>query len=402
MDDNRLSDIHSAEGGQTGEPEDAMSGKTDPARARSDGQQDEVVISIRRHEQLFQLLQHPRQMWRVLFSLLLIVMVVFAGLATVALAIKSIYPYNVIETNVQGASIMKNEDKDVIYWLFSTADLWANSGVEVQKNDELTIRASGASYTAIHHLVKASEGNSLPTDEWVGTEGQPRNVAADGDLRDLLRSKYRISQTSDEGILLMQVVDPNQTNDAAHRWTKQLDPKWERLLTNGHIEVIGKERRSLRISEPGVLHFTVNDIVLTDDVLCRMYAEFIDTLSHYFPSINRQEATKLFGWLGSANNDTTRMALEGLLAANRRLLESAAQSDGDASRLLTIAKRRGLALGTYPIVKDPQSSAKGDSTRYHNAYPLINELVYYKEKHYRDPWFQDNIGSFLIVIERKR
>ena len=35
------------------------------------------------------------------------------------------------------------------------------------------------------------------------------------------------------------------------------------------------------------------------------------------------------------------------------------------------------------------------------SYPLVNELIYYKDKKYRDPWYMDNVGSFLIVIERK-
>lgn len=32
---------------------------------------------------------------------------------------------------------------------------------------------------------------------------------------------------------------------------------------------------------------------------------------------------------------------------------------------------------------------------------LFNELIYYYDKEYRDPWYMDNVGSFLIVIERK-
>ena len=35
------------------------------------------------------------------------------------------------------------------------------------------------------------------------------------------------------------------------------------------------------------------------------------------------------------------------------------------------------------------------------GYPFVNELIYYYDKKYRDPWYMDNVGSFLIVIERK-
>ena len=143
-----------------------------------------VEVLIVRHKQLFETLKNPRMMWRVLISLFFIIVVLFAGLVFVVLSIKSFYPYNAIQTNLYGATIMKTEDKEVIYWLFNTAELWANSGIEVHENDELTIRASGASFTAIHHLVDHAERNSLPSDKGVDTDGQNKT-----EHRDVLRAK---------------------------------------------------------------------------------------------------------------------------------------------------------------------------------------------------------------------
>lgn len=230
----------------------------------------EMEIVIKRHQQLFDLLSNPKRMWRVLLSLFLIIVVLFWGIAFVVIAIKKYYPYNVIETNIQGATTMKTEDKEVIYWLFNTADLWANSGIEVKAGDELTIRASGASFTAIHHLVDASDKNYRPDDKWVGTEGQAKFLE-----RDKLRAEYRINKNYDEGILLMQVVPKDSAKNDNESWIKD-HPK---LLTDGHVEVIGKERRNLRISEDGTLHFAVNDIVLSDTVLNRMYNQYIDIIA---------------------------------------------------------------------------------------------------------------------------
>ena len=51
------------------------------------------------------------------------------------------------------------------------------------------------------------------------------------------------------------------------------------------------------------------------------------------------------------------------------------------------------ALGHYP-----QSECK----EYYDAYPLVNELLYYYDKGFTDAWYVDNVGSFLIVIERKK
>jgi len=83
----------------------------------TNNQKQEVEVIIKRHKQLFDLLRHPNELWKVLLSLFLIIVIVFIGLAIVVISIKRYYPYNVIETNLQGASIMKSEDKDVIYWL---------------------------------------------------------------------------------------------------------------------------------------------------------------------------------------------------------------------------------------------------------------------------------------------
>ena len=46
----------------------------------------------------------------------------------------------------------------------------------------------------------------------------------------------------------------------------------------------------------------------------------------------------------------------------------------------------------------PQSECK----EYYDAYPLVNELLYYYDKGFTDAWYVDNVGSFLIVIERKK
>jgi hypothetical protein len=339
-------------------------------KKNKNGQEPKVEVVIKRHKQLFDLLNHPNEMWKVLFSLFLIIVILFIGLAFVVLTIKRIYPYNVIETNLQGASIVKNEDKDVIYWLFNSADLWANSGIEVKEGDELTIRASGASYTAIHHLVDASKDNQIPDDKWVDTEGQRKT-----NERDLERGKYRISPTSVEGILLMQVI-PNKFQNNSDDWLS--NDKTKNYLVNGQIEIIGKERRNLRISQDGILHFAVNDIVLTDSILKLMYEQFINdvnrTAKGSVPKINADSIFfHTFDSIGHGYDD--KKLIDSLKGRNKEMLADSAE-------------KKGLKLSAKPFDR--------------NDYPALNELVYYKQHRFRDPWYVDNIGSFLIVIERKR
>ncbi len=360
-----------------------------------------VKIEVKRHQQLFDLLSDPQRMWRVLLSLFLIIVILFAGIAFVVIAIKRYYPYNVIETNLQGATTIKTEDKEVIYWLFNTADLWANSGIEVEKGDELTIRASGASYTAIHHLVDASEGNFVPIDQWVGTSGQAKN-----NDRDKARGRYRINKYCDEGTLLMKVISKDSVK-GGNNW-KNLKQDY---LTNGYVEIIGKERVNLRISQPGILHFAVNDIVLTDAVLEKMYEEWTDTI--FGESINTKMKNSILDAFNRIQDSTsiskfldtfTNIKVEKNIAKKFNPCINKFQKYGELIDSLKNKKMslnekeyetKGLGLGYYP-------ENKNASLSFHNCYPFINELVYYKEKQFRDAWYVDNLGSFLIVIERKK
>lgn len=404
--------------------------------ANNENKAPKVEIEIKRHQQLFELLSDPNRMWRVLLSLFLIIVVLFCGIAFVVIAIKKYYPYNIIDTNIQGATTMKTEDKEVIYWLFNTADLWANSGIEVKEGDELTIRASGASFTAIHHLVKASDENYKPNDEWVGTGGQRKD-----DPRDKLRAEYRINKNYDEGILLMQIVPKDSTKNDNESWIKG----HPNMLTDGHVEIIGKERRNLRISEDGTLHFAVNDIVLTDTVLKKMYKQWINSLvdediieEKYFNSIYNKMRCGDVDSLITLNNQLCKDCIDSLIEITdtsiqikkkkfnpnskkwmvslnkyitdnkNQLVKKYQENDKSNDSLIKYItsncfskviedSKIGLSLGRHP-----QKDSDACYNAHYEAYPLVNELNYYKEKRFYNAWYVDNLGSFLIVIERKK
>jgi len=339
------------------------------AKRENEHQVSEVKIIVKRHQQLFELLNDPHRMWRVLLSLFLIIVVLFVGIAFVVMSIKKYYPYSMVMTNLEGASIMKSEDKDVSYWLFNSADLWANSGIEVQKGDELSIYASGASYTAIHHLTDASRDNKRPDDKWVDTGGQENTSE-----RNKKRALFRINKDCDEGTLLMQIVN----KDSVSRFNDEDCP--EELLRGQHVEIIGKGRSRLRISHDGVLCFAVNDIVLTDTILSKMYKEWLHTVTG---DTARKEAKDILTAFYNIKDDAS-------FGNNIKTLKNKNKTYKDYSR-----DEKSLDLGHYPVLE------KNDST-YYKCYPLVNELVYYRQKKFRDAWYMDNLGSFLIVIERKK
>ena len=372
-----------------------MAKKIEEKVTKSENNVPKVEIEIKRHQQLFELLSNPNRMWRVLLSLFLIIVVFFWGIAFVVIAIKKYYPYNVIETNIYGATTMKTEDKEVIYWLFNTADLWANSGIDVKKGDVLTIRASGASFTAIHHLVDASEKNYRPTDKWVGTEGQSEKR----NNRDKERVNFRINKNYNEGILLMQII-PNDESNSANDWMENHCS----YLKNGHIEIIGKERRDLRISHDGELHFAVNDIVLTNDVINDMYKEWIESVMKDSIEVNCTRQ-KIASFLKISIDSIMRLiSPEDIDTSTINTLKEINNKYFNDSLPKLIENRNiGLALGRYPRKYwDKDAEKEVTDSDYYLAYPLVNELIYYKQKKFYDAWYVDNLGSFLIVIERTK
>lgn len=349
-----------------------------------------VEIEIVRHKGLFEILRDPKQLWKVMLAMFLLIIVLFFGLSVVVVSVKSMYPYETVRTNPYGATILEDEDKEVIYWLFNTAELWANSGIEVKADDVLTIRSSGQMHTAIHHLVENAGKNKLLDDRWLGTEGEqmnPNKLA-----KDKLRTKFRIARKNPESILLMQVIDYENSNLSTEFITRS-DPGHQEILSclnSNEVIVIGEERRNLRPGKDGILHFAANDIVLTDTVITEMYRQYMDSILAFDKSKNYN----IFNYNAEAE---WRDLYNSCIVGDGNIVKELPKKAELQKALDTLAKREykgeyanvGLAFKMYDMQ---------DAT----MYPVVNELTFYKQEKFRDAWFADNIGSFLIVIERKK
>ena len=404
-----------------------------------------VTIEIVRHKRLFEILENPRAMWKVIASLFVIVGVFFIGLALVVLVVKSFYPYNVIKTNPYGATIIKNEDKEVIYWLFNTAELWANSGIEVKKNDRITIRASGAANTAIHYLVDGASDDFQPKFSWVGTEGLERNTG-----HSAFRGKFRLVPDAPFGKLLMQIIPVSKQKNSG-KWIKEstyIDGTDEKGVQN-HIFTIGKERIELVIPCDGVLHFAVNDVVMSDKNIKDMYLKslrlfqdsieedckkelqsYIDYFNNTFENINDDKNKNDKRSLKDSiieNNDVKEFLKKykgGILLKNEYINIKLKNFIDRVKKILKKYKVGILPKDNKPDDKEKEKKVEKKFTRkdlidslknleygfgfyyekgdyLHKGYPFVNELIYYYDNKYRNPWYMDNVGSFLIVIERK-
>lgn len=332
-----------------------------------------VEVVIVRHKQLFNLLQSPRQLWRLMFSLFLVITVVFVGLFFVAMTVKHYYPYNKIITNEMGATIMQDEEKEVMYWLFNTANLWANSGIEVQPGDVLTIQVSGATHTAVHHIVDSAKSNTV-SEHWYLPEGD--NTLAQKNIY----KSYHMAEQEPEGVFLMQVLSEDEaerlvdikrrvnSSDASEEQMDSINALFRTIAED--LYVIGSERKALRIKKPGLLHFAVNDVVLTPDVIDRM-------LKQNYEQVKPKDGKAWQDVKATLQNPPADMSLR------NEIFKDASQ----ASFL-----EGGLQLGF-----SPEDTAQG-----HPLYPLVNELTYYRKKGFFNAWYMDNVGSFLVVIERQK
>ena len=369
----------------------------------------EAEIHVVKHSKLFEVLSKPRMLWRTLISLFLLFVVLIGGLSCVVLIIKSHYPYNQIETTEYGATIIKSEDKEVIYWLLNTADVWSNSGIEVKAGDELTIRASGMSHAAIHHLVKNAGDNEVPSIRWQNANGQDSFFDDDP-----LQGKYRLGKYQQVGMLLMHIFSNENSNN---------NPTWINTVESSVLNdpdntfAIGQERRNLKVPRDGFLHFSINDILLTDTVIHDIYSEYFDYLCENFQlkglvlpkdstiSDYKNKVLEIVDKIGiieqkkgQSNVNNYINHLEGInkkLFDREKYVEMAKMSKDKVKR--DSLRKEGLSewFDPYMIGRDCDSTGS-------KGYPLVTELIYYKEHHFRNAWFVDNLGSFLVIIERPK
>ena len=326
--------------------------------------QENLKIELVKYQSFINAISNSRSIARAAGLIALVVCLIFGGLLLLAISLKRIYPYSDIQTNVQGATTIRDEDKDVTYWLFNTADLWANSGIEVKKGDVLNIRASGMSHTAIHSLVKDASENRVLGNKWIGSDG----VESRDNPRDILRNKWRIVPSKPQDALVMRVV--NEETKGAEGGDSSFDAS--------SIYLIGKGREGLQINEDGYLQFAINDIILTDEIIYKMLHDHARMLVTKYRNGYLSEFEKKY---------PEEYTEEGYV----NLLED------------------GIVADLYARYNDseenPESYKFGPSPGKNNEGPVNtwkeNEMTYYKENKYRNVWFDDNIGSFLIVIERK-
>lgn len=333
--------------------------KDDKSAFTENDKKGSIKIEIVKYAPFINAISDSRSIARSAGLLALLVCLIFSGLLLLVITLKRMYPYSDIQTNMYGATTIRDEEKDVMYWLFNTAELWANSGIAVKKGDVLNIRASGMSNTAIHKLVKDANDNRLLSTKWISTDGVDNRE----NPRDNLRMKWRIVPKKPQDALVMRVVEDESDSD---------------YDSNEGVYLIGKGREGIQIHDDGYLQFAVNDIILTDEVIYKMMHDHARML------VKKYDPDYLSHFISTYPVDYSEEAYERL------------RNDKTVARVydrfnMSMENLESYSFGPYPAV---------DGNDAVNTWQK-NEMTYYKEKGYRHAWYDDNIGSFLIVIERK-
>ncbi|MBO7572575.1 MAG: hypothetical protein J6T48_10550 [Bacteroidales bacterium] len=439
-----------------------------------------VEIEINKYKNLVRALNEPKMLAKVIIVTTTIVILVFLGVSLVALMIKKFYPYKAINSNEYGATFIENEDSEVIYWLFNTADLWANSGIKVHKGDVLTIHTSGAFHSAVHHLVDDAKNNRMSFNWMEANGGFPNN-----DPREKERAKYRIVNKYNNNTILMQVLPddyiPAGKNEKWWKGCSNDSVKLDHIDGKGNsarIYAIGKDIENIEIQEDGILSFSINEVAFTKRNIVEMYKNIdlcntTDTLTIAIDGdnvtkqgvvIKRNDKIKI----DSSGNDkhlkiirklkkdksvlkigdyptleyvkdikvlTDSMNIKWLKFLNINvhynelkkkyakkidsLMEKFYKHNELDSELLDelseSAYKKLNALSYSNVLCDTlsdnqrfdeladslKSKLKIDSIKQF-VDEHLNELDYYYITDFVDAWCADNVGSFLIVIERKR
>lgn len=245
---------------------------------------EKMEIEISRYKTLVEALRDPKQVVRLIIIISAVVLILAFGIIGIVYGIKRYYPYKSINSNDYGATFIKDEDNEIIYWLFNTADLWANSGIEVEEGDVISVHTSGAFNPAIHHLVQDADNNIVLRDPWVLSGGKGRLEYGQLYNQERARDKFRIASDAPFSAILMQVI-PNKISKRNRGWIRDslnapyvdgcVDAfyfqyqKADKKISPD-IYVIGHGKESVRIRTSGVLHFAVNDVPLTHSNIIRM------------------------------------------------------------------------------------------------------------------------------------
>ncbi len=278
-----------------------------------------------------------------------------------------------ILTNKYGVVINTEPDKQVCYFLLNSSQYWAETGINVKEGDLVSVYASGSINSGIHHVVEAADKNEKPDFEWISPKGKDlSNLYADKPA-DQLSLSYMVQPYENLGALLMMVSKEKE-------YKKHLEADDCKDFDNS-IVTIGEGKSKIRINEDGLLYFCVNEVYLSPQ-------NTIDLRDEYINFIFKDENVKILKDTSEfrRNLDTLRIG-----KSEKKIVDDVVNDRKKREETV-----KGLLIDSTELNKVYKEKELEGIMRVYNR---IFELEDYYHMGYKTPWFDDNLGSYLVVVE---
>lgn len=255
----------------------------------------------------------------------------------------------------------------------TTTSPWVSTGIKVNKNDKVTIQASGAVSLNIHHTVDAARRDERPVSPWCSPNGLADNWEGKRPL-DKLRTTNVLMDGENFGKLIAQVasVSPNEVPP----------------ITSSNMEAIGLGK-TFTAKQDGVLYLTVNEVWLTTDE--KENKDDYDR-SHNAYAHGKIEGNELY-YLERSR--LTEKEIDDLMTDIVNLLKSYEDKDSnrEGQKAIDALRRKDKTPKIEELLKKVEDNAeKGKSVQ-------EDRWKYIAGHHYNNIWYDDNIGAFSVTIE---
>ncbi len=172
---------------------------------------------------------------------------------------------NVTTINRRGALVTRQAcGVDHYMYLFNTADLWSDTGIEVLEGDHVRISGSGAFYSDILDMKRAADNNCKPRYR-LSNVAYPLTDTLYDRAKEAESAKYCMYSDKKDavyGSLLYQIIGETQQPKTRYEKGEENPIRQVAINRKGRLDDNFFEAR-----ESGVLHVAVNDIYLDETTI---------------------------------------------------------------------------------------------------------------------------------------
>lgn len=290
------------------------SGRNGDVRLDSDG----LLESLAKSEHT------PQHWWEIYYQKgLRLVLIISTALITVTAIlyygiryVNDIILYeNHLTINSQGAfNPRKSMNCEYALYLFNTADLWANSGIQINEKDRIKINISGAFNSSVEGTIVAAKENTALTYPWVSYDNDntisDKNGTISGNSNGISNKKKGLNlcisrnlKNFDFGSLMYAIVpDSKNLRENPLQLGPKPDPTLDSLrnidtcqkdkkLWNADFELWEKEKnkRFNKSKKTGTLYFAVNDMYFRNNEEMESYYRDPSVHNFYDKPYSEQE-----------------------------------------------------------------------------------------------------------------